>query len=109
MGIGEEGSGGGVSNRTISAGKVDISAFCTFLENHTPPFWASTGGAGGGGDRYRSIPLAKVEDFGAHTNRYYGLDVEVFKSALDKDLQELRWNKYCVNTLRWSPLISTVS
>ncbi|EIW77364.1 Mov34-domain-containing protein [Coniophora puteana RWD-64-598 SS2] len=93
-------------NRTISAGKVDIGAFRTFPENYTPPSSTSTGGAGGGGDGYQSIPLAKIEDFGVHANQYYSLDVEVFKSALDEELLGLLWNKYWVNTLSQSPLIS---
>ncbi|KAF8908567.1 JAB1/Mov34/MPN/PAD-1 ubiquitin protease-domain-containing protein [Gymnopilus junonius] len=85
-------------NRTISAGKVDIGAFRTYPENYTPPNAASS--------EYQSIPLSKIEDFGVHANQYYQLDVEVFKSSLDNDLLAMLWNKYWVNTLSQSPLVS---
>ncbi|KAG8980636.1 COP9 signalosome catalytic subunit rri1 [Tulasnella sp. 427] len=84
-------------NRTISAGKVDIGAFRTYPEGYKPPN-AST--------EYQSIPLNKIEDFGVHANQYYPLDVQIFKSKLDDELLGLLWNKYWVNTLSSSPLIS---
>jgi COP9 signalosome complex subunit 5 len=59
-----------------------------------------------GGSEYQSIPLAKIEDFGVHANQYYSLDVEIFKSELDEELLAKLWNKYWVNTLSSSPLIS---
>ncbi|KAG8887416.1 COP9 signalosome catalytic subunit rri1, partial [Tulasnella sp. 403] len=84
-------------NRTISAGKVDIGAFRTYPEGYKPPN-SST--------EYQSIPLSKIEDFGVHANQYYSLDIEIFKSKLDNELLGLLWNKYWVNTLSSSPLIS---
>jgi len=84
-------------NRTISAGKVDIGAFRTYPEGYKPTN-AST--------EYQSIPLSKIEDFGVHANQYYPLDVEIYKSKLDNELLGLLWNKYWVNTLSSSPLIS---
>lgn len=87
-------------NRTISAGKVDIGAFRTYPENYTPP------NVGSSSDEYQSIPLSKIEDFGVHANQYYQLEVEIFKSSLDTELLGLLWNKYWVNTLSQSPLIS---
>jgi COP9 signalosome complex subunit 5 len=86
------------SNRTISAGKVDIGAFRTYPANYTPPS-AST-------SEYQSIPLSKIEDFGVHANQYYQLDVQIFTSTLDKELLGALWNKYWVSTLGQSPLIS---
>jgi len=85
-------------NRTISAGKVDIGAFRTYPENYTPPNVSPS--------EYQSIPLSKIEDFGVHANQYYQLEVEVFKSSLDNDLLAMLWNKYWVNTLSQSPLVS---
>ncbi|KAF8221934.1 Mov34-domain-containing protein [Tricholoma matsutake] len=85
-------------NRTISAGKVDIGAFRTYPENYTPPNIAAS--------EYQSIPLSKIEDFGVHANQYYQLEVEIFKSSLDTELLGMLWNKYWVNTLSQSPLIS---
>ncbi|KAL4242820.1 COP9 signalosome complex subunit 5 [Abortiporus biennis] len=55
---------------------------------------------------YQSIPLSKIEDFGVHANQYYQLEVQIFKSSLDDELLGLLWNKYWVNTLSQSPLIS---
>lgn len=86
-------------NRTISAGKVDIGAFRTYPDGYAPP-------GGNKGSEYQSIPLSKIEDFGVHANQYYSLEVEVFKSSLDDELLGKLWNKYWVNTLSSSPLIS---
>lgn len=91
-------------NRTISAGKVDIGAFRTYPENYTPPN-VSSGGSSGEAE-YQSIPLSKIEDFGVHANQYYQLEIEVFKSKLDDELLGLLWNKYWVDTLSSSALIS---
>ncbi|KAI0674487.1 Mov34-domain-containing protein [Trametes maxima] len=85
-------------NRTISAGKVDIGAFRTYPEGYTP--------ADAGSSEYQSIPLSKIEDFGVHANQYYPLEVQIFKSSLDAELLGLLWNKYWVNTLSQSALIS---
>ncbi|KAI9649322.1 COP9 signalosome catalytic subunit rri1 [Ciborinia camelliae] len=86
-------------DRTISAGKVEIGAFRTYPENYKPA-------DAGAGDGYQTIPLAKIEDFGAHSNRYYSLEVSHFKSSLDTHLLELLWNKYWVQTLSQSPLFT---
>ena len=84
-------------DRTISAGKVEIGAFRTFPKDYQPI-------AISGGDGYQTIPLSKVEDFGAHASRYYSLEISHFKSTLDTHLLELLWNKYWVSTLSQSPL-----
>jgi COP9 signalosome complex subunit 5 len=86
-------------DRTISAGKVEIGAFRTYPENYKPAEAAA-------GDGYQTIPLAKIEDFGAHSSRYYSLEVSHFKSSLDTHLLELLWNKYWVQTLSQSPLFT---
>jgi COP9 signalosome complex subunit 5 len=86
-------------DRTISAGKVEIGAFRTYPENYKPADSSS-------GDGYQTIPLAKIEDFGAHSSRYYSLEVSHFKSSLDTHLLELLWNKYWVQTLSQSPLFT---
>jgi COP9 signalosome complex subunit 5 len=83
-------------NRTVSAGKVDIGAFRTYPEGHTPS------GAG----THQSVPLDKIEDFGAHANEYYPLKVSVFKSSLDSQLLDLLWERYWVKTLSSSSLVS---
>jgi COP9 signalosome complex subunit 5 len=86
-------------DRTISAGKVEIGAFRTYPEDYKPA-------ESGLGDGYQTIPLAKVEDFGAHSSRYYSLEISHFKSSLDTHLLELLWNKYWVQTLSQSPLFT---
>ncbi|KAH8672505.1 JAB1/Mov34/MPN/PAD-1 ubiquitin protease-domain-containing protein [Tricladium varicosporioides] len=86
-------------DRTISAGKVEIGAFRTYPEDYKPA-------DSGAGDGYQTIPLAKIEDFGAHSSRYYSLEVSHYKSSLDTHLLELLWNKYWVQTLSQSPLFT---
>jgi COP9 signalosome complex subunit 5 len=77
---------------------VDIGAFRTYPAGYSPPNASAS--------EYQSIPLNKIEDFGVHANQYYSLDVQIFKSSLDTELLGLLWNKYWVNTLSQSPLIS---
>ncbi len=88
-------------NRTISVGKVHIGEFRMYPENYTP--------ADSANGEYQSIPLNKIEDFGVHANQYYPLEVQIFKSSLDSELLGLLWNKYWVNTLSQSALISVRS
>jgi COP9 signalosome complex subunit 5 len=85
-------------DRTISAGKVEIGAFRTYPQDYKPPSAHD--------DDYQTIPLDKMEDFGAHSSRYYSLDVSVFKSTLDGHLLDQLWNKYWVATLSQSPLFA---
>ena len=59
-----------------------------------------------GPSEYQTIPLHKIEDFGVHCNQYYALDVSYFKSSLDKKLLDCLWNKYWVNTLSSSSLLT---
>lgn len=93
-------------DRTISAGKVEIGAFRTYPEAYIKSQEASQQKHGVGGDGFQTIPLGKVEDFGAHANHYYSLDVSHYKSTLDTKLLEALWNKYWVGTLSASPLFS---
>jgi COP9 signalosome complex subunit 5 len=86
-------------DRTISAGKVEIGAFRTYPENYKPA-------NAGQDDGYQTIPLGKIEDFGAHASRYYSLEVSHYKSTLDQHMLELLWNKYWVQTLSQSPLFT---
>jgi COP9 signalosome complex subunit 5 len=84
--------------RTISAGKVNLGAFRTYPKGYKPP--------DEGPSEYQSIPLNKIEDFGVHCKQYYPLDVQYFKSSLDRRLLELLWNKYWVDTLSSSSLLT---
>lgn len=84
--------------RTMASGKVEIGAFRTYPEGYKPP--------DEGPSEYQTIPLSKIEDFGVHAKQYYSLDITFFKSPLDTHLLDLLWNKYWINTLSASPLIS---
>ncbi|KAK3730868.1 hypothetical protein QZH41_009978 [Actinostola sp. cb2023] len=84
--------------RTISAGKVNLGAFRTYPKGYKPP--------DEGPSEYQTIPLNKIEDFGVHCKQYYSLEVSYFKSALDRKLLDLLWNKYWVNTLSSSSLLT---
>ncbi|GIL42017.1 hypothetical protein Vafri_83 [Volvox africanus] len=84
--------------RTMAAGKVEIGAFRTYPKDYKP--------ADEGPSEYQTIPLDKIEDFGVHARSYYPLDITFFKSSTDSHLLDLLWNKYWVNTLSASPLIS---
>ncbi|PGH04417.1 COP9 signalosome complex subunit 5 [Polytolypa hystricis UAMH7299] len=86
-------------DRTISAGKVEIGAFRSYPQGYTPD-------AAHADDGYQSIPLHKVEDFGAHASQYYSLEVSHFKSTLDTQILSLLWNKYWVATISQSPLFT---
>ncbi|KAF4530742.1 hypothetical protein B566_EDAN007963 [Ephemera danica] len=84
--------------RTISAGKVCLGAFRTYPKGYKPPNDEPS--------EYQTIPLNKIEDFGVHCKHYYSLDVTYFKSSLDRRLLDSLWNRYWVNTLGSSSLIT---
>lgn len=84
--------------RTISAGKVCLGAFRTYPKGFKPPNEEPS--------EYQTIPLNKIEDFGVHCKQYYSLEVSYFKSSLDRKLLDSLWNKYWVNTLGSSGLLS---
>ncbi|CAK3978924.1 COP9 signalosome complex subunit 5 [Lecanosticta acicola] len=85
-------------HRTVSSGKVEIGAFRTYPENYKPE------GQPSAAEGMAAVPMAKAQDFGAHANRYYSLEVMHYKSTLDSKLLEALWNKYWVQTLSASPL-----
>jgi COP9 signalosome complex subunit 5 len=97
-------------DRTVSAGKVEIGGFRTFPDSYVQDkekgATMKNGGAGVESDGFQTIPLGKIEDFGAHANHYYPLEVSHYKSTLDAKLLEALWNKYWVQTLSSSPLMT---
>lgn len=84
--------------RTVSAGKVCLGAFRTYPKGYKPPNEEPS--------EYQTIPLNKIEDFGVHCKQYYPLEVSYFKSDLDRKLLDSLWNKYWVNTLGSSGLLT---
>lgn len=84
--------------RTVSSGKVNIGAFRTYPKGYKPPNEEPS--------EYQTIPLNKIEDFGVHCKQYYQLDITYFKSSMDRKILDSLWNKYWVNTLGSSGLLS---
>jgi len=72
--------------------------FRTYPQGYKPPEDAA--------NEFESVPLAKIEDFGAHQSQYYQLDISYFKSASDTQLLNTLWNKYWIATLSSSPLLA---
>lgn len=87
-------------DRTISAGKVEIGAFRTYPDGFAPRDKQAQD------DGFQAIPTGKIEDFGAHADSYYSLEVSHFKSTMDQKLIDLLWNKYWTSTLAQSPLFT---
>ncbi|SPO02947.1 probable COP9 signalosome complex subunit 5 [Cephalotrichum gorgonifer] len=90
-------------DRTINVGKVEIGAFRTYPDDYksAPAPGKSSGAAG-----QQDVPLAKLQEFGAHSSRYYSLEVSHFKSTLDSHLLDLLWQKYWVQTLSANPMLT---
>ena len=84
--------------RTLATGKVDIGAFRTFPAGYKQQAVETSKKSSEGGG-YLSVPLEKADDFGAHSQEYYSLDVSFFKSSLDAQLLEILWDKHWVDTL----------
>lgn len=87
--------------RTASTGKVEIGAFRTYPQGYKVPEGETS--------EFESVPLAKIEDFGAHQNQYYPLEISYFKSSSDTALLNTLWNKYWIATLSASPLLANAA
>ncbi|KAI3628354.1 RRI1 [Malassezia furfur] len=81
-------------HHTMTTGKVDIGAFRTFPADYRAEERAS---------QHTSLPTHKAEDYGAHADRYYALDVELFTTSAERPLFALLWNEYWAHTLCSSP------
>ncbi|KFM73142.1 COP9 signalosome complex subunit 5, partial [Stegodyphus mimosarum] len=86
--------------RTIATNRIHLGAFRTLpmeviasLKEEISP-------------EYQSIPLEKIEDFGAHANAYYSLQVSYFQSELDSKLIGAMSTESASNSLK-SPNIFT--
>ncbi|EKD04566.1 viral life cycle-related protein [Trichosporon asahii var. asahii CBS 8904] len=85
------------SNKTV--GKNDLLRGWYHSQGYTPP--------ASGSSEYQTIPLDKIEDFGAYANSYYPLKVEIYKTKTDKKLLDLLWNKYWVATLSQGQILTS--
>lgn len=61
----------------------------------------------GASSEYQTIPLDKIEDFGAYASSYYPLKIEIYKSKTDEKLLHLLWNKYWVATLSQGQILTS--
>ena len=75
--------------RTGITGKVEIGAFRTLPKPDVHRAVSK-----------QSIPKDKVADFGAHSNCYYSLEVEVVKSKTDLIIIEKLWSAYWMDSLK---------
>lgn len=76
--------------KTYHKGIISIGAFRTLPEDETLK---------NGNDRFQTVPLDKIEDFGAHANKYYELSLEYFKMTCDINVLNLALVKYWPNVL----------
>lgn len=76
-------------SKTKAQGFVEIGAFRTFPENLRKTKGSGGVKTGNGG----KIPKEKRQDFGAHFEEYYPLEVEVFHSQNDSNIINLLNNK----------------
>ncbi|KAF4666222.1 COP9 signalosome complex subunit 5 [Perkinsus olseni] len=87
--------------KTTAQRRVEIGAFRTYEKSSSVP----SGTAADGAARVvGNIPLEKVQDFGAHANSYYSLEVEYLKSPLDNLILSKLSNSSWVSLLCSSPL-----
>ncbi|EER00958.1 COP9 signalosome complex subunit, putative [Perkinsus marinus ATCC 50983] len=87
--------------KTTAQRRVEIGAFRTYEKTSSAP----SGTAADGAARVvGNIPLDKVQDFGAHANSYYSLEVEYLKSPLDNLILTKLSNSSWVALLCSSPL-----
>lgn len=79
--------------KTEDKGKVEIGAFRTFPDNYKSPDTSSQTKNNTG------VPLSKQKDFGVHSDRYYSLDIEIFKTRLDTQVLDIISNKSWISKL----------
>ncbi|WFD30786.1 COP9 signalosome catalytic subunit rri1 [Malassezia sp. CBS 17886] len=85
---------------SMSTGQVDIGAFRTYPAHYQ----ADVPAPGGTAARPpAAVPRDKSADFGAHADKYYALDVQVFKTSAEAPVYERLWNQYWAHTLSERP------
>lgn len=80
--------------KTEEQGKVEIGAFRTFPDSYKP-----TANSASSERTNANVPKSKQKDFGVHSERYYSLDIQIFKSKLDSDVLNLIANESWINKL----------
>lgn len=87
--------------RTINQGKVEIGAFRTYPDNYKPIINKDTSHRPD--EKLNTIKKLKQKDYGIHSERYYPLDIEIFKNKQDDYLISLINNESWINNLIQSP------
>lgn len=87
--------------RTINQGKVEIGAFRTYPDNYKPIINKDTSSKPD--EKLNKIKKLKQKDYGIHSERYYPLDIEIFKNKQDDYLISLINNESWINNLIQSP------
>lgn len=82
--------------KTMAQGKMEIKAYRTYPEGVTAE----------GEHDMEGVPLSRIEEYGAHANKYYEVPIHFFRSTADKDALDLLWNRYWMQTLSVSPLVA---
>lgn len=91
--------------RTINTGKVEIGAFRTLPDNYKSNEVKSKDGNGtsarGVNQKFDSKKIKKLkqQDFGSHADKYYSLDIEIFKSKQDDVLLNILRSESWMNNL----------
>lgn len=79
--------------KTEDQGKVEIGAFRAFPDNYKSPDSAAPT------NNTRGVPPSKQKDFGVHSDKYYSLDIQIFKSNLDTEILNIISNKSWIGKL----------
>jgi COP9 signalosome complex subunit 5 len=79
----------------IRIGQVAIGSFRAYPDSYKE----------GKATEVENIPLAKIEEFGLHANKYYKLDTVFFKSKTDQDLLDRLWTRYWTQTIASQSLV----
>lgn len=86
--------------KTMNQGKVEIGAFRTYPEKHKSAPPSGDLGSSASGARLINIKSkTKQKDYGAHSDKYYALDIEIFRSKQDQRVLDLLLNKSWVTNL----------
>lgn len=81
---------------TTNNGHIEIGAFRTFPNDFVPK---------ANENDKKILPLEKIADFGSCYDKYYTLDVKIFKTELDQRMLEKLWHEYWCTTLSATPII----
>ncbi|CAK7892378.1 COP9 signalosome complex subunit 5 [[Candida] anglica] len=89
-------------SKTIAQGKVEIGAFRTYPDNYKQPTTKNGTMKQKHSSGEKKLPKEKRQDFGAHCDNYYSLDIEIIKSENDSAVIDLltdqSWISGLINT-----------